>query len=50
MKTLEHDEQVTLMQWWALAHKQFENPIVYNFTACLDACDIKPIAEEGDEQ
>lgn len=23
MKTLEHDEQVTLMQWWALAHQQF---------------------------
>ena len=23
MNQLEHTEQVTLMQWWALAHKQF---------------------------
>ena len=26
MKQLEHTEQVTLMQWWALAHQQFGIP------------------------
>lgn len=26
MKQLEHKEQVTLMQWWALAHQQFGIP------------------------
>ena len=26
MKSLEHTEQVNLMQWWALAHQQFGIP------------------------
>lgn len=26
MKQLEHTEQVLLMQWWALAHRQFNVP------------------------
>ena len=26
MKQLEHAEQVTLMQWWAIAHQQFGIP------------------------
>ena len=26
MKQLEHTEQVTLMQWWSLAHQQFGLP------------------------
>lgn len=25
------------------------NPIVYNFNACLDACDIKPITEKKED-
>jgi len=26
MKSIEHTEQVLLMQWWALAHQQFGIP------------------------
>lgn len=40
---------VTKLRIQALTRGENVNPIVYNFTACLEACDIKPIAEEGDE-
>lgn len=34
------------LQNQAMLRDENVNPIVYNFRACLEACDIKPIDEE----